>query len=307
MKGRGDLNQALQEHLLRLRSYQPKTFPGLVRRKELTGTIVVEAFPKRALGPIEFHPPASRVKLTLYVPIIEPLQIEISAGWFFMGSDAFQEVEGPVHRVWVNCFAMAPTQVTVAEYARFLDASGTMPPPFRDDANFSHPQQPVVAVSWFDAVAYCAWLSSATGSHYRLPTRLSGNELRAVAPKAKFPWGDDPPMSRPGYHARWKNGPEPVGQSEPNAYGLFESAKTYMSGVAIGLQPTTTKAHRIEIRRGRKRAPEKLRVEVLGGTRSRSRDARLAPASARIQIRGLWLSGRAKQMTLCLALWLYSE
>ena len=54
-----------------------------------------------------------------------------------MGSYAGQEVEAPVHRVWVDCFAMAATQVTVAEYARFLDASGGMPPPFWDDANFS--------------------------------------------------------------------------------------------------------------------------------------------------------------------------
>ena len=105
------------------------------------------------------------------VPITEPpLQIHIPAGWFSMGSDVGQAVEGPVHRVWVDSFAMAATQVTVAEYARFLDATGRIPPPYWGDPNFSHPQQPVVAVSWFDAVAYCAWLSAMTGSHYRLPT-----------------------------------------------------------------------------------------------------------------------------------------
>jgi len=157
------------------------------------------------------------------VPIIEPRQIEIAAGWFFMGSDAGQDVEGPVHRVWVDCVAMAATQVTVAEYARFLDATGCMPPPFWDDANFSHPQQPVVAVSWFDAATYCAWLSAATSSHYRLPTEAEWERAaRGAAEGRMFPWGDDPPMSRADYHARWKNGPEQVGQSEPNAYGLFE-------------------------------------------------------------------------------------
>src|SRR5580658_5293276 len=66
MEGGSDLNQALQKHLLWLLSHQPKTFPGLVGSKELTGTIVLEAFRKCALGPIEFHPPASCVKLTLY-------------------------------------------------------------------------------------------------------------------------------------------------------------------------------------------------------------------------------------------------
>ena len=149
--------------------------------------------------------------------------IPIAAGWFSMGSDVDQAVEGPVHRVWVDSFAMAATQVTVEEYARFLDATGSMPPPYWGDANFFHPQQPVVAVSWFDAVAYCAWLSAVTGSQYRLPTEAEWERAaRGGADGMVFPWGNDPPMSRAGYDARWKTGPEPVGQSEPNAYGLFE-------------------------------------------------------------------------------------
>jgi formylglycine-generating enzyme required for sulfatase activity len=53
------------------------------------------------------------------VPITEPLQIHIAAGWFSMGSDVGQSVECPVHRVWLDSFAMAAIQVTVAEYARF--------------------------------------------------------------------------------------------------------------------------------------------------------------------------------------------
>jgi formylglycine-generating enzyme required for sulfatase activity len=155
--------------------------------------------------------------------IAEPLQIPIAAGWFFMGSDAGQDVERPVHRVWVDSFAMAATQVTVGEYARFLGATGAAPPPYWGHVNFCHPQQPVVAVSWFDAVAYCACLSTMTGSHYRLPTEAEWEcAARGGVDGASFPWGDDPPKSRPEYHARWKNGPEPVGQSQPNAYGLFE-------------------------------------------------------------------------------------
>ena len=152
-----------------------------------------------------------------------PLQIHITAGWFSMGSDVGQAVEGPVHRVWVDSFAMAVTQVTVEEYARFLDATGRIPPPSWGAPDFSHPRQPVVAVSWFDAAAYCAWLSAMTGSHYRLPTEAEWERAaRGNAERMLFPWGDDPPISRPAYHDRWKTGPEPVGQSQPNAYGLFE-------------------------------------------------------------------------------------
>src|SRR6202035_3322640 len=97
---------------------------------------------------------------SLRMPITEPSQIQIAAGWFSMGSDTGQDVERPVHRVWVDSFAMAATQVTVAEYARFLDATGRTPPPYWGAPDFRDPRQPVVAVSWFDAVAYCAWLST---------------------------------------------------------------------------------------------------------------------------------------------------
>jgi formylglycine-generating enzyme required for sulfatase activity len=157
------------------------------------------------------------------MPIIEPLRVLIPAGWLSMGSDTGQSVEGPVHRVWVDSFAMATTQVTVAEYARFLDATERNPPPYWADPNFSRPGQPVVAVSWFDATSYCAWLSAITGSQYRLPTEAEWERAaRGGVEGTLFPWGNDPPESRPAYHTRWKTGPEPVGQSQPNAYGLFE-------------------------------------------------------------------------------------
>ena len=109
------------------------------------------------------------------------------------------------------------------EYARFLEVTGHEPPPNWGDPDFSRPEQPVTAVSWFDAVAYCEWLSSATGSHYRLPTEAEWERAaRGGVEETLFPWGNEPPTSRPNYQARWKTGPEPVGQSEPNAYGLFE-------------------------------------------------------------------------------------
>jgi formylglycine-generating enzyme required for sulfatase activity len=161
--------------------------------------------------------------VTCRVPIAEPFRMHIAAGWFFMGSDVGQTGESPVHRVWLDSFAMAANQVTVEEYGRFLDATKSEPPPYWDDPNFSHPQQPVVAVSWFDALAYCAWLSSMTGSHYRLPTEAEWERAaRGGAEGMLFPWGNVPPTSRPGYSSRWKTGPEPVGQSQPNAYGLFD-------------------------------------------------------------------------------------
>jgi formylglycine-generating enzyme required for sulfatase activity len=149
--------------------------------------------------------------------------IVIPAGWFWMGCDAGQDVERPVHRVWVDSFLLAETQVTVAEYARFLQATRRTPPPMWNDADFNHPEHPVTAVSWFEAVAYCDWLSKITGSHYRLPTEAEWERAARGGAEGKlFPWGDDPPQSRPRYESLWKHGPEPVRRSEPNAYGLYE-------------------------------------------------------------------------------------
>jgi len=163
-----------------------------------------------------------REPAAINVDPVPPL-IQIPAGSYWMGSSAGQEVESPVHRVWVDGFALAATQVTVDEYARFLGASGFAPPPFWNDANFSHPRQPVVAVSWFEADAYCQWLRASTGLPFRLPTEAEWERAARGGLEGKlFPWGDDEPSTRPSYADRWKAAPEPVGKSQPNGYGLFE-------------------------------------------------------------------------------------
>ncbi|HEX3941871.1 MAG TPA: SUMF1/EgtB/PvdO family nonheme iron enzyme [Acidobacteriaceae bacterium] len=152
-----------------------------------------------------------------------PELVEIPAGWFLMGSNAGQDVEAPVHRIWVDRFQLAAAQVTVEEYGQYLDATGKAPPPFWGEPHFRHPQQPVVAVSWFEAAAYCEWQSAQTRIRYRLPTEAEWERAsRGGAEGHLFPWGDDPPSSRSGYSRRWLEGPEPVRQSEPNGYGLFE-------------------------------------------------------------------------------------
>jgi formylglycine-generating enzyme len=153
----------------------------------------------------------------------EPRMVAIPEGWFLMGSETGQDNERPVHRVWVDSFEMAECQVTNAEYGRFLAATKQRVPQHWSDANFSHPEQPVVAPSWFDAAAYCEWLSATSGRRYRLPTEAEWERAaRGGLEQKQFPWGDEPPEHLPNYSARWKNGPEPVGQAERNAYGLCD-------------------------------------------------------------------------------------
>src|SRR5580658_10634032 len=102
--------------------------------------------------------------------LFEPELIAVREGWFLMGSDSGQDCERPVHRVWIDSFLLAATQVTTAEYERFLHATGAQPPPFWNDANFNHAQQPVAGVSWSEAIRYCDWLCTQTGRNFRLPT-----------------------------------------------------------------------------------------------------------------------------------------
>jgi len=146
-----------------------------------------------------------------------PILVPIEEGWFLMGSDDGPENERPARRVWVDAFALAACQTTNAEYAAFLTATGHAVPPLWNDPAFNDPQQPVVAVSWFDAVAYCEWLG------VRLPTEAEWERAaRGGVDGLPYPWGNTPPQSRLDYNKRWRAAPERVRQQEPNAFGLYD-------------------------------------------------------------------------------------
>jgi formylglycine-generating enzyme len=153
----------------------------------------------------------------------EPALALIPAGSFRMGSDSGQDNERPVHRVQLDAFYLATLQVTNHEYGLFLRTTAALPPPFWNDAQLSRPPQPVVGVSWFDATRYCDWLLQMTGRKYRLPTEAEWEyAARGGVEGTAFPWGDTPPSAQPRYGERWLHGPESVGESPPNGYGLFE-------------------------------------------------------------------------------------
>src|SRR5262249_48747727 len=47
----------------------------------------------------------------------------VPGGWFTMGSPDFDDAQ-PVHRVWVDGFWMDETEVTNAQFRRFVEATG---------------------------------------------------------------------------------------------------------------------------------------------------------------------------------------
>lgn len=152
----------------------------------------------------------------------EPVMRQIPEGWFSMGYAGGRDDEKPVHRVSVGPFELAAYQTTNADYAIFLQSTGHPKPLSWDDPNFHHPQQPVVSVSWFDASAYCQWMSRVTGRMYRLPTEAEWERAaRGETQDSLYPWGNCEPEEVPDYSQRWKTGPEPVGLFSPNVYGVF--------------------------------------------------------------------------------------
>src|ERR1700745_3866858 len=120
---------------------------------------------------------------------LDPALVQIPAQWFLMGSTSGQDCERPVHRVWIDTFFLAATQVTNAEYERFLRATATTPPPFWQDARFNHPQPPVAGGFWQEAHLYCEWLTSQPGRKSRLPTEAEWEcSARGGLEQKQFPW-----------------------------------------------------------------------------------------------------------------------
>jgi formylglycine-generating enzyme len=154
---------------------------------------------------------------------IEPPFVLIVGTFFSMGADDGRDDERPAHRVWVCSFDLGVCQVTNRDYTAFVQATGHPPPRYLDAPGFNDPDQPVVAVSWFDAVAYCEWLGGITETHVRLPTEAEWEcAARGGLDGRLYPWGDDAPESQASYGDRWRTGPERVGRQEPNGYGLFD-------------------------------------------------------------------------------------
>ncbi len=158
-----------------------------------------------------------------------------------MGDVAGRPDEQPPHRVYVSAFELAVLPVTNREFIAFVEATGHEPPRFWNDANFNGRRQPVVGVSWHDAVAYCDWLTASTGRRYRLPTEAEREKAsRGGAGGAAYPWGEaadgggvfgaETALPECLTDAATLDGifpqsaPFDVGLSRPNGYGLLDIA-----------------------------------------------------------------------------------
>ncbi|HEV2295310.1 MAG TPA: formylglycine-generating enzyme family protein [Tepidisphaeraceae bacterium] len=182
--------------------------------------------------------------------------VALPGGTFVMGTNDGFPHEGPAHEVTVRPFKIDKHEVTVAQFAKFVAAtgykteaeawgwSGVFDPAKRewaksDGATWREPDgpgsrprddEPVCQVSYNDALAYAKWAGK------RLPTEAEWEfAARGGLKQNTYAWGNE---LRPGGEpvANWWQGvfPQkdtaedgfrgraPVGKFAPNGYGLYD-------------------------------------------------------------------------------------
>ena len=110
---------------------------------------------------------------------------------------AWFETEQPQTTIETAAFWIMETEVTNAQYRAYVEATNVEEPICGDDSKiwsnsaFNGDQQPVVCISWHQAVAYAEWLSAQTGLQIRLPTEAQWEKAARGEAGRQYPWGDE--------------------------------------------------------------------------------------------------------------------
>ena len=149
--------------------------------------------------------------------------IRIPGGEFMMGSPESEEGrysdESPLHKVIVPDFQMGKYPVTNEEYGLFLQKNPEISEPeYWADRKYNQPGQPVVGVSWEDAGQYAKWAG------LRLPTEAEWEYACRANTRTRYYQGDkEEDLARAGwYGGNSGNNLHPVGEKEPNSFGLYD-------------------------------------------------------------------------------------
>ena len=155
-----------------------------------------------------------------------PDMVTIDAGHFMMGSSAIDANDNERPAVLINIkqkFAIARYETTFEQYDFFANQTGRALP---DDEGWGRQKQPVINISWNDALAYTQWLAKETQLPYRLPTEAEWEYAARAGSTSNFWWGD---VSEPGYAQCSGCGnsldgkqPLPVGSLKANLWGLHD-------------------------------------------------------------------------------------
>jgi formylglycine-generating enzyme required for sulfatase activity len=134
----------------------------------------------------------------------------------------FAWVDIPAGKVTVNsktfdipAFVIAKYPVTNAQFALFVQAGGYTTrqwwtdagwsqrekdkwsePRFWQDEKWNRADYPVVGVSWYEAVAYCLWLTETTAVKVMLPSEQQWQRAAQGDDGRAYPWGNDWDVNR---------------------------------------------------------------------------------------------------------------
>ena len=167
-----------------------------------------------------------------------PEMVTLPAGKFLMGSPEDErdrsKDESPQHIVtFSQPFAIGRYEITHEEFDAFVKASGrTMDSCFYEPGFPQAGKHPAVCMTWDDANAYVAWLSTQTSRTYRLPTEAEWEYAARAQNKPgeykTFSFGNDPKIicdfansaetiCDDGYSET-----SPVGSHNPNDFGIYD-------------------------------------------------------------------------------------
>ncbi len=202
-----------------------------------------------------------------------PTTVRIEAGPFIMGSKKGEgqdedplayEDEEPRHEVALPAYKIGKYPVTVAQYRHFVDAEGYDPgisgeywkggglkwlkksgqaaPVLWDNPQWTVDNHPVVGVTWYEAVAYCAWLTSTNpGRFFRLPDEAMWEKAARGSDGRRWPWGnewDASKLNAEGTIGRTSAvGIFPAGKSPCGVYDCAGNVWEWCSGPGIGDTP----------------------------------------------------------------------
>jgi len=135
--------------------------------------------------------------------------IYVPAGRFTMGSDR-ENNEKPPHPVNVPAYYAGKYQITQKQWKAMM---GTNPSRFKGD------DLPVERVSWNDAQEFCKKLQQLTKKAYRLPSEAEWEYACRAGTTGDYA-GELEEMA--WYHDNSEGKTHPVGQKQPNAFGLYD-------------------------------------------------------------------------------------
>jgi formylglycine-generating enzyme required for sulfatase activity len=185
-----------------------------------------------------------------------PEMVVVPAGSFIMGSPGVEPersgVEGPQHRVTITKpFAVGRFAVKRDEFEIFVKDSGynadngcyiwsggqwkrDIEKSWRSPGLAPTGSHPAICVSWSDAEAYAAWISTKTGKEYRLLSEAEREYVTRARNSAAFWWGtsitpdqanyagDAEPYKGGGSKGVYRQQTVPVEFFKPNDWGLYQ-------------------------------------------------------------------------------------